>query len=321
VLLAGTGSIGRRHAHNLQLLRPDVSFALLRDGAREDDYSAAIGASVFADLQQALAWQPDLAVVATPSDRHHEIVGPLLAAGVAALLEKPIVTEQLQVETLLPLLPGAPPTQVGCVLRFLPSLRRVRKWLDGGAIGKVVRASLEVGQWLPDWRPSRDYRTSYSASAQRGGGVVLDLVHEIDLACWLFGADRLLGAWGAHRSSLEIDAEDVAVLALSNADGMPMTVQLDYVARPAVRRLHAVGDEGTIHWDLPARRCVLQRPGQPDESADGFDTARAYVDATVELLDAVECGTSTSLPLEEGLRATQLAIAANALIRRSAALV
>jgi predicted dehydrogenase len=318
-MLAGTGSIGRRHAANLQTLRPNVAFGLLRDGGRQDGYSESLGARVFDRIDDAIDWRPDLAVVATPSDRHHEVIAPLLRAGVGSFIEKPVVISAADVNVLECLCDAVPPTQVGCVLRFLPSLRQVNTWLQSGVIGNLTRASLEVGQWLPDWRPRQDYRRSYSASQARGGGVVFDLVHEIDLACWLFRADELLGAWGGQQSSLDIDAEDVALLALRGSQGALLSVQLDYVSRTPLRRLTAVGDAGSIHWDLPARRCVLQRHGEPEQSVGGFDTTSAYVDAMRELVDAVELGTATSLPLVDGLRATRIAIDANSLIRKVSA--
>jgi predicted dehydrogenase len=316
ILVAGTGSIGRRHIGNLRRLRPGARFLLLRDGARHDAYADEIGARVVGSLDAALAWRPQLAVVATSSDRHAEILPGLLAAGVGCFVEKPVVTQPAALAELQALDPAAlPPTQVGCVLRFLPSLRQVRRWLDEGALGTVVRLSFEVGQWLPDWRPAQDYRQSYSASAERGGGVVLDLVHELDLAVWLGGADRLLGAWGRHASALEIQAEDVALIALQAPGGALISVQLDYVCRRPVRRVHIVGDRGSVLWDLPGRQGLLQRPGQDDLPAEGFDAAAAYVGSMEELLLALETGSPTSLPLHEGLRATALAVAANQRIR------
>lgn len=316
VLVAGTGSIGRRHIANVRQLRPHARIALLRDGGRTDEYSESLGGPVFGSLAEALAWQPSLAIVATPSDRHAEILHLLLAAGIACFIEKPVVTQREALDALQALNPAAlPPTQVGCVLRFLPSLRQLRRWLDDGRLGAVVRMGFEVGQWLPDWRPAQDYRQSYSASAVRGGGVVLDLVHELDLAVWLGDADTLLGAWGGKRSRLEIAAEDVALLTLQGAGGALASVQLDYVCRRPVRRLHIVGDQGSAHWDLLGRRAVLQCAGNDDEPAEGFDTAGAYVTAMEELLLAIETGSPTSLPLHEGLRATALALAANQRIR------
>lgn len=317
VLVAGTGSIGRRHIGNLLQLCPGAQLGLLRDGARRDDYADGLSAVVFATLDEALAWAPQMAIVATPSDRHHEIVAPLLRAGVACFLEKPVVIQADAAQELQTLAACGqlPPTQVGCVLRFLPSLRQVKSWLQCGAVGTVVRASFEVGQWLPDWRPSQDYRQSYSSDPARGGGVVLDLIHELDLACWLFEQPELLGAWGAQRSALDIASEDVALLALRSADGALLSVQLDYVARRPLRRLQIIGDAGTITWDLPQRLCRLERPGEAVSEASGFDVTQTYLDALGELILAIEGKQATSLPLQEGLRATTLAIAANRLIR------
>lgn len=317
ILVAGTGSIGRRHIANLQRLRPHASWGLLRESAREDAFSASLDARVFGSLSQALDWGPQLAVIATPSDRHAPVLAELLNAKVACYIEKPVVVtapELLHVRDQCKQAP--PPTQVGCVLRFVPSLRQVHQWLQDGLIGRVVRSSFEVGQWLPDWRPSQDYRLSYSADAKRGGGVVLDLVHEVDLACWLFNRPKLLGAWGGQVSGLDIHAEDVALLSMRAASGALISVQLDYVSRQPVRRLHVVGDAGSILWDLPGRQCLLRRPGETDLQAEGFDTGGSYVQAMEELLNAIETGTPTSLPLTEGLPATAMAIEANAMIRR-----
>lgn len=316
VLVVGTGSIGRRHIANLQSLRPGVHWGLLRDGGRRDDFSDSLGAEVFGSLECAMAWKPDLAVVATPSDRHIETVPSLLDAGIGCYIEKPIVTIERDAERLLHMMRRPmPPTQVGCVLRFLPSLRSAKSWIAEGRLGRIVRASFEVGQWLPDWRPTQDYRSSYSASWKRGGGVVLDLVHELDLACWFFGDVSFLGAWGGKLSGLEIDAEDVALVALRSPCGAPLSVQMDYVSRQPVRRIHVVGDEGSLCWDLPSRRCTLSRAGEAPVEAHGFDTASAYIESMDELLRAIEHGSPTSLPLESGLQATRLAIIANEAIR------
>jgi predicted dehydrogenase len=319
VLVAGTGSIGRRHIKNLRALRPQLQFALLRDGGRQDEFSAALHAPVFSKLDEVLAWQPQLAVVATPSDRHAELIFGLLDAGIASFIEKPVVIQAEALQALRQRVDRPlPPTQIGCVLRFLPSLRRLRELVAAGSLGRVVRAGFEVGQWLPDWRPHQDYRESYSASRARGGGVVFDLVHEIDLACWLFGPAELLGAWGGHSSSLEIESEDTALLALLGGQGELISVQLDYVSRVLVRRLHVVGDVASAVWDLPERSLRVLRSGLAVQCyADGFEMGEAYVDAMNELVLAVETGTPTSLPLAAGLQATQIAIDANTRIRRS----
>jgi predicted dehydrogenase len=319
VLIAGTGSIGQRHIRNLRQLRPRARFAFLRRGARRDAMANDLGAEVVESTEAALALRPTLAVVATPSDQHAALLHSLLQAGVPTYIEKPVVTTLADCASLRSLATGTlPPTQVGCVLRFLPSLRQLRLWLSDRRLGRVVRATFEVGQWLPDWRPMQDYRQSYSAHAAQGGGVVFDLVHEIDLACWFFGPCALQAAWGGHHSSLEICSEDVAHLALQGSSHELIGLQLDYVSRVPVRRIHVVGDEASATWDLPRKTLELHAPAGSTYITEGFDTAAAYVEAMRELLDAAAHGTPTSLPLIEGLPATDIAIRANAHIRGEA---
>lgn len=316
VLIIGTGSIGRRHIRNLRSIDPECRFVLLREGARSDAFSSEIGAQVVASLPEALLLGVDLAVVASPSDQHAIVLLPLLYAGVPTFIEKPVVIDMRDVEAIAQIA-GNAPTQVGCVLRFLPSLRQMRNWIDEGRLGRVVRSSFEVGQYLPDWRPAQDYRASYSADSERGGGVVFDLIHEIDLACWLLG-DRLTlaGAWGGQLSHLDVRSEDVATIVLLAADGAQAAIQLDYVSRTPVRRLTIVGDQGTASWSLSTRELTLHgEGGLLDRVTDGFDTSEAYLASMLELVEAARSGTPTSLPLSVGLPATRLAIAANAMIR------
>jgi predicted dehydrogenase len=316
VLVAGTGSIGRRHISNLRLIDAGCRFVFLRDEGRRDPLSDQLGAQVVASLDEALAMNIDMAVLATPSDRHAATLMPLLAANIPTFIEKPIVTAAGDIATLAQL-DRVPATQVGCVLRFLPSLRRLRSWLGDGRLGRIVRASFEVGQYLPDWRPAADYRASYSADPDRGGGVVFDLVHEIDLACWFLGDDlTLVGAWGAKLSGLDIRSEDTATLMLLARNGAQAAIQLDYVSRTPVRRLTIVGDRGTATWSLTARELdFYDEAGLTERDTDGFDTGQAYITAMRELVAATRSGAPTSLPLAAGLPATRLAIAANTLIR------
>jgi len=319
VLVAGTGSIGRRHIGNLRTLKPGARFVFVRAQARHDPLSDELGAEVVSDLSAGLSLGPTLAIVANPSDQHASFILPLLKAGVPTYIEKPVVIRDEDAIALAQIdAVSLPTTQVGCNLRFLPSLRQLKDWVAEGALGRIIRASFEVGQWLPDWRPSQDYRRSYSASIEQGGGVVFDLVHEIDLAYWLFGQLELVAALGARRSNLEIATEDVATMMMTGSDGEQIIVQLDYVSRMLVRRIHVVGDKASAFWDLPARMLGLSCPGGGrQEQTDGFDMTHTYVDAMREFINAAESGGVTSLPLPEALPATSMAIRVNQSIRNS----
>lgn len=311
-LVIGSGSIGRRHIRNLKAICENAEIALLRDGGREDEFSLLNAMPVFGSLEDVLAWGPTLALIATPSDRHYDHLPVLLDRSIPTFVEKPVVVDGAQLDALESRDATAmPATQVGCVLRFMESVKRLKSWIEEGQLGPLIRARLECGQYLPSWRPGSDYRTSYSADSKRGGGVLFDLVHEIDLAVYLFGAHRIDYAFTDKRSSLEIQSEDVASLHLSGDCGVPISIGLDYAARRKVRNIEIVGDLGSARLDFVEG--VLERAGLDGAITrwtDGFDLDQAFRDELKEWIDAVMEGGPTTMPLHEGLRSNRIAIRA-----------
>lgn len=320
ILVIGTGSIGRRHIRNLINLVPQAKFAFFRASGLADEYSQANNALIFDDLSAAIAWNPELAVVATPSDMHGQVLAPLLGARIPTFVEKPVVIDQDECERLEALDPRQlGPIQVGCVLRFLEPVTQLKQLLEEGRLGRTVRARFECGQYLPDWRQGTDYRTSYSASAARGGGVIFDLVHEIDLAIMLFGDCTLAHVVSAHRSELETDCEDVALLHLLGSDGLPIEIALDCVSRQPTRKIVVVGDRATATLDFVERTLSLETPQDGAVRIEArFAVDDAYQLQLTELLAASRGEGSTRLPLHEGLKATRIAIAARQWVTREA---
>lgn len=311
-VVVGYGSIGARHAENLLALAPQVELTVVT--RREDVRTNRM--RVVRDLDHAIEARPQFAVVASDSQLHAEHVLALLRAGIPCYVEKPAVTDFDQLERLrreLANLERVPVTLAGCNLRYLSSLRQLRALAREGAVGNVVRAVLQAGAWLPDWRPARDYRLGYGASAT-GGGVVLDLVHELDQARWLFGELDEVAAMTGKLSALEVEAEDCATLLLRKRGRGPLVmIGLDYVARAPVRRYELVGEKGTLTWDLHAKRLQHAGPGglsNYDCGPAAFDVAQTYVDAMREFLQRVSDGKATSQPIEDGLASAELALRA-----------
>lgn len=308
ILITGRGSIARRHAAQLRALLPQAQLAVVARGPVDE---ALQPCEVVASFEDGMAWGPDAVVVASVSSRHAHELGAVLAAGLPCLVEKPLVTSREQLTALQA--DSAAAVQVGCNLRHLPVLRQVRKLLHDGALGRLARASLEVGQNLAQWRPSRELAGTYSADPQQGGGVVFDLVHEIDMAQWLLGPLAVTAAIGGHRSSLPVQSDDVHVALLRGAGGLPVTVALDYVAARPLRRYQFVGERGTLVCDLMARRLVLaDASGErvlSDKAAD-FDVAATYRAQMADWLKAIaEPGHRVACPLDEALATAGLMLA------------
>ena len=168
-----------------------------------------------------------------------------------------------------------------------------------------------MGQWLPDWRPTQDYRSSYSADPAWGGGVVLDLIHELDITRYLFGEFEQVHAVGGHYSQLEIAVEDSVAILLGRSAGPAVAIGLDYVARKLVRRYEIIGDEGSLLWDLPSRRLELMGVGATeciDCGEYGFDTTQSYIAAMADLLDSIKTARPSKQDIFDGLRSARLAL-------------
>jgi len=235
-LVVGMGSIGTRHARLLSELGLDVAAVSQRGAAAQRCYPS------LADAFECET--PHYVVIANETARHRETVTSLAELGFTGtvLVEKPLFDR-----------PAPPPTHrfaglyVGYNLRFHPLLLELRRLLVSE---RALSAHVYVGQYLPDWRPGRDYRATASASRAAGGGVLRDLSHELDYLLWLFGACERVAALSAQCETLQIDTDAVQGLLLSFERCPVVTAQLNYLDRQAARELVINTPAQTIRADL-----------------------------------------------------------------------
>lgn len=253
ILIVGIGSIGRRHLRLARLLNPDARIFAFRQSSGGDLPEYADGCITRVDA--ALAFAPQLAVISNPATHHLGIARPLAEIGSHLLIEKPLADSSNGVPGLLDICRRSGSiVMTGYNLRFLPSLLHVRSLLDERYIGRVLSVRAEVGQYLPSWRPNIDYRSSVSACRGLGGGVLLELSHEIDYLRWLFGDIRWVQATLKRQSSLEINVEDTAHLILgflpsSNHDELIASLNIDFIRHDSVRQCTMIGENGSLRWN------------------------------------------------------------------------
>jgi predicted dehydrogenase len=315
-VIAGAGSAGLRHLRNLRTLGfSDVTFYR----ATSRPLRVAHPVRVERDLECALEGAPGALIVANPTALHLDVALPAARAGWHLLVEKPVsdttaglppLREEVERRRLV--------AMVGYHLRFHPGLQRVRSWLAEGAVGEVVSARAHWGEYLPAWHPGEDYRSSYSARRDLGGGVVLTLSHPIDYLRWLLGEVTSVSAETACRSGLELEVEDTALVTLRFASGALGCVSLDYAERPASHELHVVGRNGSIRWSAADGTARLLEPdgGTVRSCAPpaGFERNSMFLAELTQFVGCVRDGGTPACTLDDGVRALELALAA----RRSA---
>ena len=254
VLIVGYGSIGSRHLRLARQLLPTADIRVLRHQA--DDFVPEYSNGCFYDLASALNFAPQLAVVANPAPFHLKVALPLAEQGVHLLIEKPLSDSAAEIPRLLEVCRSRQCTlMTGYNLRFLPSLARFRDLVHSGELaGKIASVRCEIGQYLPSWRQGGDYRTGVSARKALGGGALLELSHEIDYLCWIFGRIDWVRAALLRQSDLDIDVEDSAHLLLgfepaTHGHQLVATLNMDFIRHDTTRSCVAIGSEGSLRWN------------------------------------------------------------------------
>jgi predicted dehydrogenase len=329
ILVAGLGAIGQRHARNLRAVYGDalellayrrrrlphvITETLQRDDTR--DVERELGVTAFDDLDRALAADPDAVFVCTPSSQHLGIAARAAARGCHLFIEKPLSDSLDGVETLRQTVEqGKLVALVGCQWRFHPAVRWLRGALAHGALGTLSEAVLDYAEYLPDWHPYEDYRTSYAARADLGGGVVLTQIHDYDLAWWLFGAPARVTASGGHQSDLDVDVEDT-VEARLDGGAVPVTIRQTFASRARRRTITVTGTKGTIAIDLLAPRVTSTLPIDPPESLDGYQRNQMFLDEVRHFAACAAGDAVPDVPLADGIAVLRLALAVKESLRR-----
>lgn len=316
-LIVGLGSIGRRHLANLRMIEPDADITVWHQHLKHTDTADELPQAnrVVYSLEDALDARPDVALIASPASLHVETGLDLARKEIHLMVEKPLSNRLNGVEALLDICQQRNVTlMIGYNWRFYKPLQIMRQALLDERIGHVMALRAEMGQFLPEWRPTSDYRKGVSARRDLGGGVVLELSHALDYARWLMGEVATVSAQVGHLSDLEIDVEDTAEIVLGFRSGAIGSVHLDMTQQPATHSCRVMGTRGTLIWDGTSHSVRLFSSSTKtwSELHSSKEIVRNEM-FIAELRHFLECVRGQAVPIvsgEDGLRVLQIAIAA-----------
>ena len=182
-----------------------------------------------------------------------------------------------------------------------------------GVVGRVVSIRCEVGQYLPSWRPEKDYRSTVSASRSLGGGALLELSHELDYLRWLFGECAWVKAYMGTQSRLEIDVEDTVHVLLGLAQDnfekqVIVSLNMDFIRHDTTRVCTVIGECGSLRWDAIANQVDICRPGESWAVIESHNTQRddSYIAEWQSWLNSIETRTSPVITIEDGVRVLKI---------------
>ncbi len=301
VLIVGLGSIAAKHISVLRnIFNDDIEIFALRSskhGLNIDDVR-----NIY-QLNE-LNFKPDFIIIANNTSLHSKTILKLAYLGSPLMIEKPIMDSLFDSQTVKDKLQEFNVrTYCACNMRFHPVIQFLKENID--RMGPINEVNIYCGSYLPTWRKNVDFRNSYSARTDMGGGVHLDLIHEIDYSIWLFGLPAEVRSLKRNSSSLKINSIDFALFNLIY-DNFVATIILNYYRRDSKRSIEIIFENDT--WSIDLLKGQILNSHNEVVFSKKFEIMQTYVDQMNYFLDKIKTGEEFMNSYEESLEILKLAV-------------
>ena len=314
VLVVGYGSIGKRHVINLcrlDCIDEIIIYTKVKEGFENQSEKKIIFIdAAIVDLPTvASQYKIDFAMIANETFKHVDTAIALAEKGCHLFIEKPL-SHNLEKIDLLKEMTQKKQIKVFVAynLRYLPAIQYIKDQISKHIIGDLYFAKIEVGQYLPSWRPKVSYTDSYSANAEYGGGVALDLSHEVDYMRYLFGDPCLWKTMRSKASDLVINSEDIFEGIYKYKQGFVCSVHMDYLQRKAERKIRIVGSRGEIVCDFMEKWIKIKTPDDEIRLTEEklFKMEDTYKNELQEFIETITSNKPATISIDDGIKALEL---------------
>ena len=301
--IVGLGSIGCRHLRLAREFQSDLNIIAVRSSKGKKIEEEKLVDSVVYSLEDAIDCGIESAIIATPAVYHAQQAIKLMEKGIHVLIEKPLshslhnMTELLKVNKKTKTV-----ALVGYCLRYNSGALKFFDIINSKKIGQILHVQVDCGSYLPDWRKGMDYRESVSAKAELGGGVLLELSHELDYIRWFFGEIKSVYAKIQNSGTLDINVEDSVDMIFSSEQGYSVSVHLDFNSRYIRRKCIARCANGDLTWDAIANK-VIWIPANGFEELETYKNDRDYIyrEQLKHFFDCIENKKRPLVSLDDGV--------------------
>ena len=312
VLIAGYGSIGKRHIENFLQFK-DIQLTVY---TKRNDLQLLKkeGIKVSSSLTECLKEKQDIGVVTNETSLHIPIAIKLAEEGLDLFLEKPLSNSLKGVEKLHAIVKKKKLiTQMGCNLRFHPCIKKIKSLIEQQKIGKIISAQVQNCSYLPDYHPWEDYRKGYAARKDLGGGIILTQIHEIDYMYWFFQEVENVISMSGKLSDLDIKVEDYVSSLLKFRNKIIGELHMDYFQRPDFRSCKIRGTKGEIYWNSD-NNCVNiynmnKKRWETELEVKNYERNFSYIEQLKHFLKCIKHRKETINDLEQGITTLKIALA------------
>jgi predicted dehydrogenase len=289
ILVCGVGSIGERHINNLISLGYEE--IILYRSSNSKLRSIKNNLQTFSDLSIALKEKPDIALITNPTSLHIDTAIECAKANCHLFIEKPLSNNLNKVDVLSNLVSEKKLVcMVGFMYRYHPLIKKIKSIIDGMSLGELIHIRSTWGEYLPDWHPWEDYRTSYAAKKNLGGGPFATLSHDIDLAIWFAdsGIKKSIN-FENYNSDLEVDTSHGNDILIEFNNGVTANIHVDFFQKPYRKEYEVIFKGGRVKFDYYENKLeVFYQDGTKKTlTADNFDRNDMFIDEVKDFIYSV----------------------------------
>ncbi len=255
----GLGSIGLRHLQVLnEIGKFEIAAYRTKKGMKKIPADIENKIKYFNNEIDAFAWNPNFMIISNPTNLHLEYIVKSIDHKIDALIEKPVANDFNKVKEVKDRIKKRNnKIYIGYNLRFHPIVTKIKEIIDSGKFGKVLKAELYVGEYLPFWHPYEDYRKSYAAKKELGGGVLRTLSHEIDLGQYWFGEYKKIFAKVLKISDLDINVDDSTDIFAEMKNRIILKISMDYLNPLGIRKGEIFFEKGLLKYNFLKKEIIF----------------------------------------------------------------
>lgn len=258
VCFIGVGSIAKRHINNLHEIADEKRNSLQVDAVRRNANDTLPGIDNTYGSIADIPCDYDAIFITNPTEFHIDSLNQVAGKSKNYFIEKPLISVK-RLETAKSFKADSDALYyVACPLRYTNVIQYLKEFVSEH---QIIGARCISSSYLPEWRPGKDYRDTYSAHKDLGGGVSIDLIHEWDYLKFLFGEPESVLYKSGKKSCLEVDCEDTALYIAEYADKL-IELHLDYFGRKTIREVMLFTPEDTVVGDLVNSKVSFLKSGE-----------------------------------------------------------
>lgn len=302
VLVIGLGSIGRKHVSAIKSIQPDAVIYAYRSNKEAEIFLDVINIYSYCEVPEDI----DFVIISNITSLHETTIYEVLPFDCPLFIEKPVlsnlsnaasISKDIKERKLI--------TYVACNLRFHPAVRFIKEYLAMHN-PRINEVNVYAGSYLPDWRPRKNFKDTYSAHEDMGGGVHLDLIHELDYCTWVFGFPQSVSSIKRSVSSLKINSIDSARYFLKYND-YSIDIGLNYFRRDTKRVIEILTDKDTIEADLIKNEVISIKNNEQIFKSE-FTILDTYRDQMQYFIEMIQHKRSPMNDFENAVKVLEIAI-------------